>query len=161
MNEKIQAILLKIVLELKKDGWEVDQNWQITLKSEGHVPLAKTIPVDASFEGDEWSANVDTTIDLRLKSSDELTYFPNYTIYATISLEEIPSKDIAYQLDADVAFTDKDVRDDSKSVSAAKKISRLVQDHIRSEYDDYVNQNGEKIKNYKHGGMTPDQQTDL
>lgn len=156
MNEKIQAILLKIVLELKKDKWSVAPDWEITLKGEGHVPLSKNIRVEGNLGDDEWSDAVETTIDLKLTSDDELTYFPDYTIYANIFIQGGSSKDIAYKLDADVAFTERDVRDDAKSTLAAKKISRLVEDHIESEYSDYVDQNGQDIKDYKQGGWRAD-----
>lgn len=156
MNEKIQAILLKIVLELKKDRWMVAPDWELTLKSEGHVPMTKTIPVQGNFGDDEWSDNIETTIYLKLTSNDEVTYFPEYTIYANIFIDGGTSKDIAYKLDASIAFTDHDVRDTQKASVAAKKISRLVEDHIESEYSDYVDQNGQSIRDYKQGGWKAD-----
>ena len=161
MNEKIQAILLKIVLELKKDQWSVAPDWEITLKGEGHVPMSKNIRVQGNLGDDEWADAVETTIDLKMVSDDELTYFPDYTIYANIFIEGGSSKDIAYKLDADVAFTDRDVRDDAKAKSAAQKISRLVEDHIESEYSDYIDQNGQDIKAYKEGGWREDSGDDL
>jgi len=156
MNEKIQAILLKIVLGMKKEHWAVAPDWEVTLKSEGHVPLSKSIRVQGNFNDDEWSDSIETTIDLRLTSTDELTYFPEYTIYASILIQGGQIHDIAYKLDADVAFTDQDVRDEEKATASAKKISRLVEDHIESEYSDYVDQNAQDIQAYEQGGWKAD-----
>ena len=160
MNEKIQAILLKIVLELKKDKWAVSPDWEITLKGEGHVPLSKSIQVDGNLDDEEWQDEVDTIIDLKLESDDELTYFPEYTIYANIFIQGGSSKDIAYKLDADVAFTERDLRDDRKAALAAKKITRFVSDHISTEYSDYIDQNAQEIRNYKQGGWRADSNND-
>ena len=156
MNEKIQAILLKIVVELKKNKWLVAPDWEVTLKGEGHVPLSKNVRVTGNLDDEEWHDEIETTIDLKLSSQDELTYFPEYTIYANIFIQGGSSKDIAYKLDADVAFTERDVRDDKKVALAANKISRIVEDHIESEYSDYVDQNAQDIKDYKQGGWRAD-----
>lgn len=156
MNEKIQAILLKIIVELKKDHWRAHPDWQLTLKSEGHVPLQKNISVRGNLGEDEWSDDVDTTIDLKLTSDDELTYFPEYTIYANIMITGGASKDIAEKSDAPVAFTAEDFNDAAKASSAGKKISNLVSNYMENEYSNYVDQNASEITAYKQGGWKAD-----
>jgi hypothetical protein len=153
MNEKIQAILLRIVLELKKQEWSVASDWEITLKGEGHVPLSKTIQVSYTFDSEDLEDRIETMIDLKFESEDEVTYFPSYTIYANIFIDGGESKDIAYKLTADVAFTDKDVQNTKKTSTAASRISRLVEDHIKNEYGDYIDQYGQDIKNLRRGGI--------
>lgn len=156
MNEKIQAILLKIVVELKKDNWKVAPDWELTLKSEGHVPMSKNIRVHGSMDDEEWTDDIDTTIDLKLASDDEITYFPEYTVYAHMYLQNVQGKDIAIKMDADVAFTNHDLADQKKISLAAKKISQFTEDHIEHEYGDYVSQSSEELQNYKLGGVDPD-----
>lgn len=156
MNEKIQAILLKIVVELKKSRWRPAPDWEVTLKSEGHVPLIKNVGVEGNLGDEEWREDINTYVDLKLSSDDELTYFPEYTIYANIFIEGGETKDIAYKMDADVAFTERDLNDEHKITSAAKKIDRLVESHIQQEYGDYVDMNAEQIKAFKRGGWKAD-----
>jgi hypothetical protein len=152
MNQNIQAILLKVVLELKKLSWVPGQDWEITLKSEGHVPLLKQVPVHGSMEDDEWRDDVETHMDLKMDSDDQITYFPDYTIYANIIISGGTSKDIVYKMDADVAFTEKEIKDDRKITECAKRINRLVDDHIEQEYVSYIDNNAEEIKWYKQSG---------
>jgi len=157
MNIKIQAILIKTARELVKLGWSPDSDYEITVKSEGQVPLTKQIGVEGILEDETWQDHVETNIHLKLSSDDELTYFPSYTVYASIRLEGVPPKDIAYGLDADVAFTEKDARDDAKISMAGKKIDRMVQNYIEQQFGDYVDMNAAQIINYKQGGGIPDQ----
>lgn len=156
MTEQMQAILLKVILTLKRDQWAVADDWELTLKSEGHVPLSKHITVEGNLDDEEWNDQVDVSIDLKMASDDELTYFPEYTIYANILIAGGESKDIAYKTSVDVAFTANDIKDDSKSTLAARKISRSVEEHIETEYSDYVDQNAQAIKDYKAGGYGGD-----
>lgn len=156
MNERIQAILLKIVVELKKMRWKPVPDWEITLKSEGHVSLTKAIGVEGNLGDEEWRDEVETFIDLKLASDDEITYFPDYTVYGSIHIEGGVMKDIAYKMDADVAFTERDLGDDAKTNLAAKKIDRLVENHIESEYSDYIDMNAQEITYYKQGGWKAD-----
>lgn len=156
MNERIQAILLKIVVELKKMRWKAVPDWEITLKSEGHVSMVKSIGVEGSMGDEEWRDEVETYIDLKLSSDDEITYFPDYTVYGNIFIDGGSSKDIAYKMDADVAFTERDLGDDAKISIAAKKIDRLVENHIEQEYGDYIDMNAQEIKAYKQGGWKAD-----
>ena len=162
MNQNIQAILLKVVLELKKMQWVAGKDWEITLKSEGHVPLVKQISVNGSMDDEEWRDDVETHLQLKLDSDDQITYFPDYTIYANIMIDGGTSKDIAYKMDADVAFTEKEIRDDRKIEQCAKRINRLVEDHIEQEYASYIDNNAEEIKWYKQSGtQKADNEEDL
>jgi len=156
MNEKIQAILLKIIVELKKLRWAPAKDWEITFQGEGHVPLIKQIVVRGSLGDDEWRDEIETYIHLKLRSDDEITYFPEYSIYGSILIQGGNSKDIAFKMDADVAITDGDLNDNIKLIKAAARIDRLVEDHVEAEYNDYVADNGEQIKAYKQGGWKSD-----
>jgi hypothetical protein len=156
MNEKIQAILLKIVVELKKLKWVATPDWEVTLKGEGHVPLTKQIVVEGAMGDDEWRDQIETHIDLKLASEDQITYFPEYTIYATVLIEGGVTHDIAYKMDADIAFTEGDFRDKPKLQLAAKKINRLVEGHIQQEFNDYIDQNEASIKAHVEGGWRAD-----
>ena len=149
MNEKIQAILLKIILELKKMGWTAGPDWEITLKSEGYVPLVKLIPVEGYLNDKQWNDHVEIAMNLKLTSSDEVTFFPDYTIFGQISVEGGPNEDIASKMDADVAFTVSDYRKDSKLKSAAAKINRLIDDHIQTQYSNYIDTNKQEIEYQK------------
>lgn len=157
MNEKIQAITLKLVVALQKEKWNVDKDWQITLKSEGHVPLRKYVSVRGNLGDEDWSDDVDTTIDLRLASDDEITFFPEFTMYATLYISGGGGKDVAHKTDADVAFVADDFNDDKKIQLAAKKISNGVSEYIENEYSNYVDQNASDIQSYKMGGYKGDE----
>lgn len=153
MNQNIQAILLKVVLELKKLQWITDNAWEITLKSEDHVPLVKQVPVQGTLEDEEgWRDDIETHISLKLVSQDEITYFPEYTIYANITIPGGNIKDIVYKMEADVAFTKEDLKNDRKAGQCANRINRLVCDHIEQEYSNYLDNNSEEIKFYKQNG---------
>jgi len=149
MNEKIQTILLKIILELKRSQWTAHPDWEVTLKGEGHVPLVKPIAVEGSMKGKTWDAQVEITMDLKLETGDQITYFPDYTIFGQIFMRGCPVEDILYKMDADVAFTAPDFSNDRKIKSAADKINRLVDSHIQTEFNDYVATNHENIEYYK------------
>ena len=152
MNEKIQAILLKIVLNLKKSNWSAGPDWEITLKSEGHIPLVKKILVDNNMPDNTFRDEIETMIDLNLITDDEITYFPNFTMYANIMVSGGPSKDVVVKQDVDVAFTDKDFQNEGKIVSSARKIDRMVESYIENEYDNYIDANSNAINAYKQNG---------
>ncbi len=160
MNDKIQAILLKIVLELKKIGWVANPDWEVTMKSEGHVPLVKQISVMGSMDDEEWRDDIETHIELKLSSEDQITYWPAYTIYANVFMDGGVSKDVVYKGDADVAFTEKDFKEDRKPKTAAERIDRIIAGHMEQEYADYVDNNAEAIRAYKQGGWKSDQEPD-
>ena len=151
MNEKIQAILLRIIIDLKSLGWAAAPDWEITLKSEGHLPMIKNIPVENNIGELEIKDDVQTYVDLKLKSEDEITYFPEYNIYATIFIEGAGGKDVVHKMDADVAFTEKDVKDKGKTSLAAKKISRLVETQISQEFEEFINSHQQDITMAKQG----------
>lgn len=141
--------------------WSAGEDWEITLKSEGHVPLVKQVSVMGSMDDEEWQDDVETHIDLKLASDDDITFFPEYTIYAEIFIEGGSNKDVVYKLDADVAFTEKDILDERKAKLAAQRIDRLVEGHMEQEYADYVDNNAEEIRYHKQhgdplGGDSPD-----
>lgn len=168
MNEKIQAILLKLVVELQKLRWKIPKNadgssdWQIALKADGHVTLIKPIIVQGNLADEpEWDDQVDTSIELKLASDDNLTFFPEFTIYADIFLDGASSKDIAYKTDSDIAFTERDVRDEAKAATAAKKITSTVEDFIQHEYSDYIDQNSQDLLHHKNQKHDPDAYDDV
>ena len=156
MNEKIQAILLKIILELKKLGWSAGPDWQITLKSDGNVPLIKQIHAEGTVGSRDFTQAIEAYIDLKLGSDDRITYFPDYNIYANIFVDGGGNKDIAIKMDCDVAFTEKDYTDRTKAGEAAKKIDRLVHDHIQHEFTDYLDDYAENIHDQSSGHGEPD-----
>jgi hypothetical protein len=114
--------------------------------------LLKQVTVHGSIDDEEWRDNVETHIELTLRSDDEITYFPEFTIYANILINGGTSKDVVYKLEADVAFTNNDLKDDRKIGHCATKINRLVDDHIEQEFSKYINDNAEAIKWYKQSG---------
>lgn len=156
MNEKIQAILLKIVLGLKKLKWVAGQDWEITLKGEGHIPLVRQIEVEGNMGDDNWKDFVETMIHLKLSSDDEITYFPEYTAYANVFMRGAENKDVVFKMNVDVAFTKEDVRSNEKFDLAARKINGLVEDSMENEYRDYIDANEQNIKAYKQGGWKAD-----
>jgi predicted phosphohydrolase len=156
MNDKIQAILLKTVVELKKHGWKVKSDWEITLKSEDQVSLSKQISVEGNLDDREWTDDIDTLMELKLVSTDNLTYFPEFVIYANIFIQGGSIKDVAYKLGADIAFTERDVKDENIANLAATKINKTAEDHIEAEYTHYIDQNYQAIKDYREGGWKAD-----
>jgi hypothetical protein len=156
MNDKIKSILVKIALELKKSRWKVGQDPELTLASEGNIPLVKMITVDGAFNDDEWKDNVETHIELKIESDDQITFFPTFTIYASIFIDGGSSKDIIYKLDADANFIEKDYNDSVKITDAANKINRVTETYIEDQYTYYVNENGPEIEAYKNGGWRAD-----
>jgi len=161
MNEKIQAILLKIVLELKKSQWTAHPDWEVTLKGEGHVPLVKQVQVEGSMDDQQWDDHIEISMDLKLGTDDQITYFPDYTIFGQIFIDGGSSEDIAYKMDADVAFTESDVQNERKIKEAAAKINRLVDSHLQTEFNDYIDNNYQEIQYHKKEGWKADKEKDL
>ena len=54
MNSKAEAILLQLVKALKQHEWSAGENWQLTLKTDDHIPLICSITVEASIDKDKW-----------------------------------------------------------------------------------------------------------
>jgi len=156
MNEKMQAILLGIVIHLKKMGWTPGPDWEITLKSEGHVPMIKRISVQGSVEDEDWDDNVETFINFKLESRDDITYFPYCTVYTNISVVGLEVKDIVHELGIDVAFTEKDIKNTRNIKNASSRTNDLVEEYIRQEYATYVDMNAQKIKLYNMGALADD-----
>jgi hypothetical protein len=149
MNDKIQAILFKIVVELKKIQWSVDPDWELTFKSENHVLLTKSIKVEGTMGSASWFDSVETTINLTLVSGDGITYFPSYGIYCNIHIRGGGYKDIAYKADGDVAFTQENVKDNRIAKTAATQIDHVVNNYIDGEYTAYVEQNAAAIRSHR------------
>lgn len=163
MNERFQAILLKLIVELKKLRWSVDKNWEVALKADGYVTLTKQVNVQGHLgDGDPWDDSVNTSIYLKLLSDDNITYFPEFTIIADIIIGGTDiSKDISTKMDNDTAFTEKDVNNEAKIASAAKKITRNVEDLIEHEYSDCIDQNSSELLYQKRLGVDPDKYDDV
>ena len=151
MNEKIQAILLKIILELKKVGWVAAPDWEITLHSEKKVPLARSIPVEGSMNNERWDDFIGITLELELKSDDQITYFPDLSIYGQIFIDGGTSEDIAYTMPVSVAITEDDLKSERKIKDASSKINKFAEDYIQGEYTDYIDDNQQNIEYYNKG----------
>ena len=151
MNQKAEAILLQIVRALEKYEWTPGKDWQLTFKTDGHIPLIRSVNVEASLDGDKWKDQVQVYITLNVTTEDEWTYFPEFTLYAQVAIGSIPTKDIAYKITGNEAFMEKDIQDQTKFLHAAREIDRMVQDHISESYQDYVDENDELVRFYKQG----------
>lgn len=151
MNQKAEAILLQIVKALGQNRWITGKDWQLTFKTDGHIPLISTISAQASMDGDKWKEQIQALIHLKISTEDEWTYFPEFTLYAQVAIGEIPAKDIAYKMVGNESFMEKDITNDKKFRSAAREITRMVESHINEVYQDYVDENDELVRFYKQG----------
>jgi hypothetical protein len=151
MNQKAQIILLQIVKALKSNDWTGDNQWELSLKADGNVPLVRLVPVDGQSETEKWKDQVHTLIRVSVTTDDEITFFPEFSLYAQIAIGSIPAKDIEYKTAGNVAFTDKDLKNEKKFQSAALEISRMVDSYIGEMYQDYIDINHELVKFYKQG----------
>lgn len=150
MNKKIQSILLQIVVVLEKQHrWGIKSDWRITFKAEGHVPLIKKVGVEGNFDNDDWRDDVDTYIDLKFVTDDEITYFPEVYVYGSISMPGVEIKDLAYKIKVPEAFTSGEFKNKSKIEGCAKKVNDLADEYIGLMYDDFIYKNGSSIKAYK------------
>lgn len=134
MNDKIKAILLQIASGLKKSGWKLSPDGDISIQSELSVPMIKIISVGT----DRNKHVVETHIVVKLETDDEITYFPSYSVYANIEVNRLPSKDIVEKMKVSVAFTEKDAKDTRKANTAASKIDGMVQDTVDNEYHIHI-----------------------
>lgn len=134
MNDKIKAILLQIAKNLKKAGWKLSPDGELSIQSEFSVPMVKLISVGSGNK----KHIVETYIVVKLESDDELTYFPSYSVYANIEVDRLPSKDVVEKMRVSVAFTEKDFKETRKANTAASKIDGMVQDTIDNEYYIYT-----------------------
>ncbi|TRO55123.1 hypothetical protein E2P64_07770 [Candidatus Bathyarchaeota archaeon] len=156
MNRKITAILLKIAIALKKSGWRLGPDYEVELKSEGHLSLKKPIRVQGALGDEEWDDAIATFMYLRLDSDDGITYYPEYVVNAEIFIQGGDIKDVNYKMDADIGLMDTDIEDERKIELAARKINSYVESHIESEYQSYLDTNADSIKDYKAGGWKAD-----
>jgi hypothetical protein len=152
MTEKIQTIFLKLIRDLKRDKWIPSPDWEITLKSEGQVSLQKNINVSNYIGDREVKEEILTNIDVKMASNDNITFFPEYTIYANIMLNGLVSEDVTYKSEANVAFTEHDFGKDEKINQAAGSISRQVGEYIDGQFNDYCSNHNDEISNYHLSG---------
>lgn len=158
MNKKVEGILLQISKKLEQEGkWMVDKDWAITLKAEGHITLIRQIMVRGSLDEDEWQDQIAVTIQLKMGTDDEWTYWPEFTIYAQIKIGEIKEEDIAYKMQSNVAFVPDDVTKADKAAKAANEMTRLVESHVGEVYQDYVEKNEEVVRFYKQSSSGDNQ----
>jgi len=151
MNQKAEAILLQIVRALEKNEWIPSKDWQLTFKTDGHIPLIRSVVTQASMDGDKWKDQVEAYITLKIATEDDWTFFPEFTVYAQIAIGSIPAQDIAYKMIGNESFMEKDIKDTKKFMSAAREIDRMVEAHINEVYQDYVDKNDELVRFYKQG----------
>ena len=116
------------------------------------VEMTKPVSVQGSMGDESWDDYIDTQIDLKLVTNDEITFFPEYVTHANFFVDGATSKDVMDNSDVDVAFTESDFQDEAKIASAAKKISSRTADYIEHEYDDYISQNQSEIEFYQQHG---------
>jgi len=152
MNEKIQAILLSIILELKKLRWSPASDWEITLHTDKKGSLIKQIPVEGSFKDEKWNDNIEILMELTLNSEDQITYFPNFTIYGHIFITSGLTGDIVYTMEDDNSYMEDDVKKNGKFKLSAANINRLVEDYVQNEYTSYISSHKDDIDYYKSGG---------
>jgi hypothetical protein len=156
MNEKVKAILLKIVIELQKLGWSLDADYEVTLHAENYIPMSKYIPVGGTLGNKEWEDKLDLGINLKMETADQNSFYPEYLINGEIFIKGGSIKDINYKTDASVGFMENDFRDEGKVQTAARTINNAVQNHAQEEYTKYLEENGDAIEQYKKGGWRAD-----
>ena len=156
MNQKSQIILLQLVKALQSSKWTSDNQWQLSLKADRYVPLVRPVIVEGSLDGDKWKDQIHVMIRLKVSTEDEITFFPEFSIFAQIAIGSIPSKDIDYQMAGNEAFTEKDLKDNKKFNSASHEINRMVDSYINEVYQDYVDVNEDLVKFYKQRSSQPE-----
>ncbi len=145
MSQKSEIILLQIVKALESLGWSVDSQWQLSLKADGFIPLVRSVTTQGNLNDTEWSDEIHTLIRLKIATEDEITFFPEFSMYAQIAVGSVPPEDIDYKMMGNQSFTDKDVKDTKKAAIAAKEITRMVENHIGEVYQDYVDKNEDLV----------------
>lgn len=133
MNEKIQLILFKIVLDLKKLGWKSMPDWEITFKSEGHISMTKVIPVKIDVNGRRSSDSVETYLNFKFSSDDQITFYPEYNVSTSIFINS-EIKDISENMDIDIPFSEEDLQDLQKINAASVRINDSIQNYIQESY---------------------------
>jgi len=153
MSQKSEIILLQIVKALESIGWLVDSQWQLSLKADGFIPLMRSITTQGSLNDTEWSDEIHTLIRLKVTTEDEITFFPEFSLYAQIAVGSVPPQDIDYKMMGNQSFTDKDVKDTKKAATAAKEITRMVESHINEAYQDYLDKNEDLVTFHAQGNQ--------
>lgn len=157
MNQKAEIILLQIVKALENNTWSTGPDWQLSLKADGFIPLTRPVMTEGSVDGDKWKDQVQVLIRLKIATEDEITYFPEFSVYAQVAIGSIPAKEIDYKMIGNEAFTEKDIKDTKKFHLAAREINRMVDGHINEVYQDYVDTNEELVRFYKQGSSEGEQ----
>ena len=118
MNKEVEGVLYRIAKKLnKEEGWMVDKDFDVTVKSDGHIILIRSFMVRGSLDEDEWKDQIAATIHLSLETDDEWTYWPEFTIYAQIKIGDISEENVTYKMQSNVAFLpSKDVEDEEQYV---------------------------------------------
>ena len=145
MSQKSEIILLQIVRTLETLGWSVDSQWQLSLKADGFIPLVRSITTQGSVNDTEWSDEIHTLVRLKVTTEDEITFFPEFSMYAQIAVGSVPAKDVDDKMMGNQSFTDKDMKDTKKAATAAKEITRMVESHINEAYQDYLDKNEDLV----------------
>lgn len=158
MNENIRKLLVRIALALKEKGWKAGEDIELTLKSDGKLILNKQVRVDGDMNDKEWHERVEVSLHFVLASDDQITYFPEYTIYAEFFIEGANgSHDVAHSSDASIGFTENDqtVTDPDikqkvtmKIAQTAKMIDDIVESQIQEEFTEYCSESGNDVQAY-------------
>lgn len=148
MTDKFKAILIKASVELKKLGWKIGEDPEISLLHD-KLLLHKAISVTAyGDEQKKYNATIDTLIELTLETPDENVYFPAYTVNAELSMSGDKSKLLSYKSDVDIALTDNDLHTTSKARVIAVRLDQYVKEYIQSEYNTYIEHNGNSTRTH-------------
>lgn len=131
-NNTKQSFLRLIADQLQPLGWQFVSDWEIELRSEGKLQMAKDIPVQKG-------ESITTTIEVSVDSDDQITFVLGCTIYASISIPGARhTREIEYATEGGVPFMEKHISDEKLILQASQQLSRIVEDHIESEFHDYV-----------------------
>ena len=146
-KQKLHAILLGIAAKLKTAGWNILPEYEIQLHSEGKLPLTKKY-VNADVVGGGVAANVT----LYIKHDSDGEFYPEYELYANVSIEGAASHDILELQDCNVTFTEMTFNKDDLLVRAAAQINTNVKHKINSELSKYIQDNADAIETYHSSG---------
>ena len=146
-TQKIHATLLGIAAKLKTAGWKILPEYEIQLKSEGKLPLTKKYPA-----ADVVGGAIDANVSLYMKHDSDTEFYPEYELYANISIEGVASHDILETGDCDVMFTDTTFNTDALLIRASAQLNTNVKHTINRELTKYVQDNADAIETYHSSG---------
>lgn len=158
MNDKQKALLIKIAEILRdKFRWEMAADHEISLFGEGMIPMVKTIQVESSLDDKEISSDVICSLDLKLGSDDQITWYPDFTITGDFLVDGANPGDFTYSTNASTGFMEGDIEQDgNKFVRTASEINNIVDNYVQGEYHEYVMRNAEAISYYRKDGWKAD-----